>query len=780
MNRILPMTLIRAGGLPLQAWLPLSGGMPDWKTLFEVEAAAAGHLLLAFEEALARLPESSLRTAVYNARKDFFQRRKHPSGQVWTQIQSANELSNLQASLRAWQQTQDARLAAAEVFEEQLIHHFHQLQSLTLRYQETIARSLLFASHDLLDRIPVFAQKAAGTFDKKDRQTALSLIQYLTRAVFKTSPLGRLTTLEWCEWPALPPSDIDIQKSLVTPNVALLPALYEVLLREPAFFYSLSLVLNPSLSLIQEGQRREWLFFDGEREAFQEIAPDPVVDFVIKVLTGGRGEMPYPQLLGALLEQVDASEDQLQKLVFQLVDMGLLEWKLPELGMSPGWCGGLYQYLGFLPSSPVLTDAAYLLQWLRTTARVLPFQSIEDAQVMQREAQRELRSFFEKNGSELPPIPIEQLFFEDVVQGSGLRLPLVELENLLEQLAECWRQKALHVQDPMRSRLYDFTQKNIPDGETLDFLTFSKRFLATSASTNPERPQRPPFSGKLGALLQIFQENGTYRAVLNAMYPGGGKMFARWLPLFPTTVTTKIKVWNTPARETDIIQFPWQGWSNANFQPLLAGVSLAVPDARVGCLSGGRAIRLGDLSVGKNEEGWPQLIDNQTGSVVFFNDLGLEAPETRPPVMRLLWYLGVPLVSADSVLPDRQDWEALEGGVLFRRRAEYRYLVLSRGVWRVNADVCAGLFPKGKTRGEGIGFGIARMLAWGIPRRFFGRFEVQREKPQFYDMDSPISMVLLEKTLRAAGRPFLITEMLPMPEQWLGDRVGEFVVEFEV
>ena len=28
---------------------------------------------------------------------------------------------------------------------------------------------------------------------------------------------------------------------------------------------------------------------------------------------------------------------------------------------------------------------------------------------------------------------------------------------------------------------------------------------------------------KIGALLQVFKENGEYKAVVNAMYPGGGK-----------------------------------------------------------------------------------------------------------------------------------------------------------------------------------------------------------------------------------------------------------------
>lgn len=775
MIRVLPMTLIRAGGLPLGVWHPFSGGMPDWSALLEAERSAAEGLRFAFDEALAILPESQLRTHVYNTRKHFFQRQKPPSARVLDLIHTTQALSKLYAAHQAWHQTQEAKQAAEILFAQQVTQNFQQLQSLTQSYREPFLRSLLFASHDLLDRIPGFEQKPAEQFDKKDRQTAFSLLQYLTRAVFKPSPLGRFSTLELREWPELEPQLFSMQKALVTPNVAMLPALYEVLLREPAFYQSLSLVLNPCLVRRLENQGRFWLYYDGEREVFQEIAPDPVADFVLDILIAERGEMPYPKLVATLIEQVDATEIELQNLVFQLVDMGMLAWKFPEQGLTPGWCGGLYQYLGFLPSSPVLTDAAYLLQWLRTAARVLPFQSIEEAQTMQRDALGELRAFFEKYGTEPPPIPPEQVFFEDVAQASGLTIPVQEMEGLLGQLAECWLQKALHMQDSFRARLFDFAQQHIPDGERMDFLAFSRQFLAAPANAGV-LPKRRPYTGKLGALLQIFRENGKCRAVVNAMYPGGGKMFARWLPLFPVAATTQIRDW----AEAGSIQFPWQGWSNANFQPLLSDVALAVPDARVGCLGDGRTIRLGDLQVGKNEEAWPQLYDKQTGRAIHFNDLGLEAPDSRPPVIRLLWYLGVPFVSVDSMLPETMEWEVLEAGVQHRRRVEYKALVLTRALWVLSPTASMGLFPKEKTRGERIGFGGSQLLGWGVPRQFFGRIAEGSEKPQFYDMDSPISMLLLEKNTRGANTPFIITEMLPSPAQWLGDRVGEFVLEVDV
>ncbi len=561
---ILPMTLIRSGGLPLGAWASLACGLPDWAALEKAEMITALQVLGAFEEALKVLPNSPLRTAVYNARKDFFQRRKMPSARVCAIIQAEESLSQLDESLRLWQNSQQDKQAAEAVFEQNLADNYRAIQAIANDRDETLRRALLFASHDLLASLPAFVEKPVEAFDKKDRRIALSLLQYLTRAMFKTSPLGRFTTVqvrdlsslhgpvervgEWHEF-----------KSLVSPNVALLPAIYEVLLREPAFFQSLSISLNPCISPPQLSEsfklsESSWLYFDGEREAFQQMDPDPVADFVVKTLLENQRELPFLELVEVLGHEVDATEEQLRGLIGRLLDIGLLEWQLPERGLSPNWCDRLYRCLGFLPSSPVLTEAAYLLQWLRTAARTMPFQPIEKAKNLQNETLQEAKTFLEKNGSEMPPIPPEQIFFEDVARDVPLNLPNGTIEKLIDQLAECWRQQEFHSVPPFRARLFDFANKYLENSKGIGFLEFSRAFLedGNAASQSPETHSRwskhpaNPVHNKLGALLQIYQENGEYKAVVNAMYPGGGKLFARWLPLFLSEVSENLKAWNAP------------------------------------------------------------------------------------------------------------------------------------------------------------------------------------------------------------------------------------------
>ena len=798
---IFPLILIRTGGLPLGAWRPLACGIPDWSALQNAEHGSEEQLLKSFDDALFSLPDSPTRTAVYNARKDFYQRKKLPSPTFEANIQAELNCSQLLESLHFLQKTKQKNQDAEILFEQNLAANYKHLQICSKN--DTLRRALLFASHDLLASLSSFADKPVDQFDKKDRRTAFSLLQYLTRAVFKTSPLGRFTTVQVRpigpidgaarNHPVNSPDGRSEQvgewlgsKQLVTPNVALLPAIYEVLLREPAFFQSLRVVLNPCIApletLMSEGMG-EWLYFDGEREAFQKIDPDPVADFVVNALLQNDRQLPFEGLVTLLENEVEATQAQLHSLVNQLIDIGLLEWQLPEKGISPGWCGVLYNYLGYLPSSPLLTEAAYLLHWLRTAARTLPFQTIEEAQKLQRETLQELKKFLEKHGGKMPPIPPEQIFFEDVAQDVALDLPSGVMEKLVGQLAECWQQKEFHAVPSFRARLYDFAEKTIPDGVSMDFLEFSHRFLAeavpavlTKGVLRLKPPVQPRHKGKIGALLQIFQENGEYKAVINAMYSGGGKLLARWLPLFPTGIAEQVKIWQHSA-SLPVASFPWHGWSNANFQPLISSVSVSVPDGRVTHSPGGRTILLGNIAVRKDEFGLLQLIEKQSSQPIVFNDLGLEAPETRPPVMQVLWHLGVPFVSSESLLPEGYGSE-LVGDVRHRQRVEFQSLVLARAAWELPQAVWEKLFSNGKSQAERVGLGIAALKTFGIPQRFFGKFMGRREKPQFFDMESPISMLLLEKNLRAGSGSLILTEMLPMPEQWLGERAAEFVVEF--
>ncbi|MBX2889953.1 MAG: lantibiotic dehydratase [Saprospiraceae bacterium] len=780
-----PLVLIRVAGLPLR-WLEAISA--KWPSEEAADDWVAERVRECFDAALHALDTSTIRTAVYNARRDFFAKKKTPSAaffQLLIENQHEPAIAQLLENLLRWEEKAKALDAFDQRYEQVLKDNYRLMQEAA--NEENLRRALLFASHDLLHCLPEFSQCPLDRLNKKSRQTALSLYQYLTRAVVKTSPLSRFTTVAL--WQHGPQAAVTFGKAQATPNVAILPALYEMLLREPAFYESLQLALNPSIVRMATNTRWTWLYFDGEQESFQKLEGDPIAGLIVEWLLEQGGKMPYSDLLSRLEGKVDAARAQVATRVSDLIDYGLLEWELPEKGLSPAWCGALYNFLGFLPAhTPLLVDAAAFLQWMRVAARSLPHQPLEDARVMQHETLVMASVFFEKYGGSFPAIPPEQIFFEDVTQSVESNVPLEVMETLAKDLTTYWQANKASVLSPFRARLVAFAQRNMADGQCVGFLDFCERFFASNTATSENRAERcaQDFVGKMGALLQVFRnDSGDFSAVVNALFAGGGKMFARWLHLFPAEATSQLQHWNVGGakgagfdEEVLTVAFPWQGWSNANFQPALFHNALAVPDGRTNPIRDGRMVLLGNLEV-RWEAGCLQLIDRESNKPIVFSDLGLEAPETRPPAMQVLWHLGMPQISLERLLAHRR-WA--EGGAGWRvaERVAHGSLFVARKMWNIE-DVLLERWRFEQRESRFFRLVRKELSDMEVPQRFFGR--LSHGKPQYFDVNSPLSMQLFAKMLRNQRGSLLVTEMLPMPEQCVveqeGARAAEFVVEFQ-
>jgi Lantibiotic dehydratase, N terminus len=764
------MILIRAGGLPFQPNEFEDGMKPELENAAALEAAM--RVQAAFDDLLADQPESPFRSSLYNARKAFFQKQKMPAEGLLRELDVKKEaplVATLMRHLRAWEHAARWEAQFDQAYERRLTTELERLQQRAA--DQNLRRALLFASHDLLDRLPEFCAKAVSTFNKKDRQTAISVLQYLNRSVFKTSPLSRFGAVQLWRLGQEQDFGFEADKIAVTPNVAMLPALYEVLLRVPSFYESLSVALNPSFSINKEkGSASTWLYFDGEQEAFQQLGNNPVVELIVETLLENDRKMPYPKLLEMLSAAVDAAAPQLESLLRELIDFGLLAWQLPETGLSPSWPGNLAIYLSHLPTDPVLTDTTFLLQLLRVSARAMPYQSLEAAQQTQREAKEHLDAFFEKQKSLPPPIPSEQIFFEDLARSLPNSCPEDAIRQFAQDLTACWEGRAEHELNGIRARLHQCAQRRLKPGETIDFLEFCRLFFEDKSPEKTVMAKR--YDGKLGVMLQVYHTPEGHRAVVNAMFPGGGKLYARWLHLFPSDFKESLP---------QPLLFPWQGWSNANFQPLQSREALLVPDGRAPDSAAGATILLSDLGVYLGDDG-PVLVEKDSGKQLVLTDLGLESPESRPPAMQVLWHLGVPYVSSLALIGRENYWVQQSDLVKHRQRMEYRSLVLARAAWETSIaffQTALAAPRKSATR-----FRLLREALAGLrmPRYFFARRLKMREKPQYFDMQSPVSMLLFEKMLELDGETdIFIEEMLPTPAQWVmgnGKYAGEFVVEF--
>lgn len=642
---------------------------------------------------------------------------------------------------------------------------------------ESLSRALLFSSHSLLRELPKFAASDPEHWNKKHRRMAAALLKYRYRAATKTTPFSRFATVSLHHSERENSVDVfSADKPVATPNVAMLPLFYEVLLQEPAFYHSLKIRLNPSLQTAEGGQ--EWLYYNGEQESFQHAAMNTLLKRVQACFSDPHTLLPFSGLVAGLSEKVESETPAAQSAVFQLIDYGYLEWVFPERGLSPGWCGSMYNYLGFLPSAPVITDAAFLLQWLRTAARTLTFQNIPAAMEMQQEAVSQCRAFFERYDLAFPDIPPEQIFYEDVATPIQSNIPETAIKTVLHDLGHALKNAVPYQVSGLRAQILHFGKQLLNPGDSVSFLSFCKLFLENK---DPETPveilENQLDIEKIGALLQFYKtENGDYRAVLNALYPGGGKMMARWLHLFPAIAAEQLKSWWPEGT----CAFPWQHWSNANFQPQLAQQEVWVPGGRTGEFKNGTS--LNDLLVFREGDAL-YLTDRKSGNRIVFTDAGLQAHSTLPPVIRILWHLGVPYIST-AVLEDAASLMCLEKGVILQKRMEYQSIVWSRQTWFVSPEVWLKTFPEPKiTDSKAFVFLRKALSGWGVPRCFFAGFH--NEPARFFDQNSPMLLQEFKKMIEKDVKEIVISEMLPASEQWVAEVAGalhaaEWAVEWKL
>lgn len=764
---IFPM-LLRVAGLPVQ-WLDrLAVG---WELLLaaekqreEAEKSFKNHcaeLQGALDAAVNQTAEGPTRTALYNIRKRFFQKGSFSSGSKAVLEIAAPDLKE---AYEAWERVgaelEYARENEILIYQKSLTFQYELIQGIA--QSETLQRGLLFASHDLLKQIPDFLKVDPSNFDKKHRQTAISIARYATRAAAKTSPLSRFTTVSvWTE--EVPEFSSD--KIAVTPNVGLLKLFYEVLVREPAFYESISIRLNPSIpSDYQEDDAVNWLVLNSHEE-IQQHSTEPAIQLAVRLLFEQGEEVSWKKLIQVLEENLDANQETLNDFALNLVKIGLLEWVWPEKGLSSNWASGLYQWLGFLPSTPVIVETAAVLQWLRQTARTLAYTPVEAAMEQLQSTYNALKDYCDQFGVAREALPSpEQLFWEDVERSAKSAIPLSALREIIEQLVQDWTQMA----KPKRYGLAAAIQENgingLQEGENTKFLNLrNKNVTGRPVSISGFSM---PYKEKIGGLFQFFYSEGVWRAVVNGLFPGGGKMVARWMHILPQRFNSQLGEW-FPEQS---VLFPWQGWHNAGFQPLFGTAAIWVPGGRVE--ASGIRLRLGDLLVERRND--ELIIVDQSGTPVTCLDLGLENPAVRPYTMQLLHALTVPVVTVDA-LRSSEGPQKISDGWYFYPRLERGKLIYRRSTWFAETKEWKVWIEESDF--EFFQAFRRKASEVGLPRRFF--FNFAGEKPQYCDMSSALMLIIFEKALKTASSTgvLIFTEMLPLPEHWDNNFVQEQVIE---
>jgi Lantibiotic dehydratase, N terminus len=743
---------------------------------------------------LQTLPFGEERTAVYKLRQAVYNEKntkKFINNPVFNQVEVKN---TLKSSISDWTQSSENYQKAYKNlqldWENLLIENYISIQKTA--EIEQFQRGLLLSSHDLWSQIPEFRKKNAVDFRKSEVQTALSLFQYIARSAAKTSPFSHFTAVSIQEIDKLgfeKESFFDSEKSIITPNVALLEAIYELLLHYPVFYQNIKLKLNPCV--VAKAEVYKFIYFDGEQESFQKLEADGVIDLVITSFLVQRTQT-YKDLYSLLENEVEAEATFLTKFITDLTEIGLLEWDFPEKGLSPSWCGTLMNFLGFLPAEPIIVETAALLQWYRTTARTFAWQSVSAAQQILLETKQKTEEYFLQFEGKAPALKTEHYFYEDVITEVSTEIKAEELQDCVQDLRNFISEKKLlgtATFEPSEEQKLIFNFLKHRKTKKVDVLTVAEEYLVwkqKNTSRNGENIEiKPVLPNKIGALIQFFRnENGQLSGVVNAMYGNAGRMFARWMP-YNDLLNANVQKWltseeNQVKRDHSLVSNSNLGATNANFHPLQK-VDFHLDTFGAKCRGGeNNRFPVGNLSLTIDKKN-AIISEKTTEKRLLLSDWGLESLGTKTPFNQFLIRCMTPNVSVNSLVGEiADDWRDIGTGIKFRNRKSVNNFVLLRATWLFEASVWTKWLANNNNY-----FDLFLKLTnlkntLNIPRFVF--FQIGTSKPQYLDFNSPINLILFKKTLKAGAGNLQIMEMLPTPAQALvynkGTVVSEFVCEF--
>jgi lantibiotic biosynthesis protein len=310
-------------------------------------------------------------------------------------------------------------------------------------------------------------------------------------------------------------------------------------------------------------------------------------------------------------------------------------------------------------------------------------------------------------------------------------------------------------------------------------------------------------AGKLrsgGTFAQVYYENGELKAVLNASFPGFGKMFSRFLHLFDGSLTEELRTWNTEGVSEDImVENCDASFFNANLHPPLMPFEIWIPGGQ-NSLPADKQIPITDITVQYDQgSSLLKLIHKPTGKNVYVFDLGFQGQKGRSQLFQMLSrftlsrYLHWALLTNTINVKVRELSSGKEIVVLPRISFENR-IVIQRKTWLIKKE---NLPVAGPNEGEEEYF--LKLNLWrkkaGLPDQVFvyitnhGEMETltpeqlaklgrDSYKPQYINFNSHLLVNLLSKMIDRVPVLLRAEEMLPGPEQLLSFRNEKFVSEY--
>ncbi len=375
--KIFPYTLIRIAGFSFDRWNEIKFSETN-RLLSEVidltrqKKTLKPALCDELFDFIKKNNDIKIKNLIQNVRRDIFNERLPKP----TKLEEVNNLLNGTELQRKFIHYIDIENAIKDIrksstFDNEMSHNREILQS--FMNDEYLCKGLILSSRTLLDRIEKLQLKNPRTYNAKDLQIEIGLIKYLSRMVAKTSPFSTFTTIGVLEMNSgmetpIELKDIDglaVVTSLVKLNNHIFRSLSELLKQyRPAYLF-LNIRINPTIN-----KRNEQLVFltnYNNIEAFQYLTNSEILEIIQQTLKRNDHKIPFNELIKELQNEVNATVEEIEKYVRELILIGLLEIDFEVSGLDSDWDIKLVSVLQplVLQKVPLIDEVVLMLKGLR-------------------------------------------------------------------------------------------------------------------------------------------------------------------------------------------------------------------------------------------------------------------------------------------------------------------------------------------------------------------------------------------------------------------------------
>ena len=224
-------------------------------------------------------------------------------------------------------------------FQQQLNEQHRKLQQLAL--DPSLQNGLLLSSPVLLEQLSGYQKKDPEHFRQKEHRMAFSLLRYLTRMSFKTSPFSTFTYTGIMR--------LSGEQRLTAATLSSRPVQHKIRLNNGLFEYLKSLLLHhPGINEFMtvrlnktatiSAQKIHFLINFNNIESFQLLPATGLPLFLFRYFKQEKPLINFAQLIEQVANQVENKDfPTVKNYLFKLVAAGLLELGMETSGINPKW-----------------------------------------------------------------------------------------------------------------------------------------------------------------------------------------------------------------------------------------------------------------------------------------------------------------------------------------------------------------------------------------------------------------------------------------------------------